>query len=356
MPVAERARALVLAYGWNATVYQTLNRGIAHWYAEAGDAFVGYVARAGVRVVAGAPVCAESRLAEVAFEFERDAARAGEHVCYFAAGDRLERVRRAMSTSAQVVLGAQPVWRPAALTQIISRRATLRAQINRARNKGLVVREWPAALDPADRAPLERMLEYWLSTRGLPPLHFLVEPWTLDRLGDRRLFVAERAGTPVGFLVAAPVPLRNGWLIEQCVRGRGAPNGTTESLIAHVAAVTAAEGSDYLTLGLSPLSRRAGAPTPATALWLRVMLAWIRAHGRRFYNFDGLDAFKAKFRPEHWEWIFALSNEPRVSPRTLYAVAAAFSAGRPEWTIARALARAVKEEARRAVPDRNAVV
>src|SRR5580692_2493963 len=117
------ARALVLAHGWNATVYQTLNRGIDHWYSRAGDAFVGYVARAGVRVVAGAPVCAESRLAAVVTEFEQDAARAGQRVCYFGAGDRLERVRGAMPTSASVVLGAQPIWHPAVLARTIASRA-----------------------------------------------------------------------------------------------------------------------------------------------------------------------------------------------------------------------------------------
>jgi phosphatidylglycerol lysyltransferase len=345
----ERARALVLAHGWNATVYQTLNRGIDHWYADAGDAFVGYVTRAGVRVVAGAPVCAESRLAAVVTEFEHDAERLGQRVCYFAAGDLLERVRSAMSTSASVVLGAQPIWHPAGLARTIANRATLRAQLHRARNKGLIVREWSAHLGRAERAPLERMLGEWLSTRGLPPLHFLVEPYTLDRLGDRRLFVAECHTGPVGFLVAAPIPRRSGWLIEQCVRGRGAPNGTTESLIAHTAQVTANEGSAYLTLGLSPLSHRARILPQPTPRWLRLTLAWVRAHGRRFYNFDGLDAFKAKFRPESWESIFALSNERAVSPRTLYAIAAAFSGGHPEWTIARALAHAVKEEARRAV-------
>jgi phosphatidylglycerol lysyltransferase len=340
---------LVLAHGWNATVYQTLNRGIDHWYTAAGDGFVGYVTRAGMRVVAGAPVCPEAQLPAVIAEFERDAAGAGQRVCYFAAGERLERVRRTMSGSAEVVLGAQPVWHPAVLARTIATRPTLRAQINRARNKGLVVREHDANLGPAERAPLERMLEQWLSTRGLPPLHFLVEPYTLDRLGDRRLFVAQRGGVLVGFLVASPVPLRHGWLIEQCVRASLAPNGTTESLIAHTTDVIAAEGAVYLTLGLSPLSRRARVPPGRNPLWLRATLAWVRAHGRRFYNFDGLDAFKAKFRPESWESIFALTNEPRISPRTLYAIAAAFCEGRPEWTIARALARAVKDEARRAV-------
>ena len=59
--------------------------------------------------------------------------------------------------------------------------------------------------------------------------------------------------------------------------------------------------------------------------WLRWFLAWVRAHGRRFYDFDGLAAFKKKFRPHAWEPIYAVADEPQFSIRTLYAIAAAFS-------------------------------
>jgi phosphatidylglycerol lysyltransferase len=52
----DRARELVLRYGWNATAYQIVNPGIRQWFSGAGDAVVGYVTRWGVRVVAGAPV------------------------------------------------------------------------------------------------------------------------------------------------------------------------------------------------------------------------------------------------------------------------------------------------------------
>ncbi|HMI57811.1 MAG TPA: phosphatidylglycerol lysyltransferase domain-containing protein, partial [Gemmatimonadaceae bacterium] len=81
-----RARALVLEHGWNATAYQILNPGIAHWFSRAGDAVIGYVTRSGVRVVAGAPVCAEERLHDVVAEFAADARAAGDRVCYFGAG------------------------------------------------------------------------------------------------------------------------------------------------------------------------------------------------------------------------------------------------------------------------------
>ena len=77
---------------------------------------------------------------------------------------------------------------------------------------------------------------------------------------------------------------------------------------------------------------------------MRGLLAWIRAHGKRFYNFEGLDAFKAKFMPERWEPIWAITSERRVSLWTLYAIAEAFGKMSPVALVARALGRAVKKE------------
>jgi lysylphosphatidylglycerol synthetase-like protein (DUF2156 family) len=57
-----------------------------------------------------------------------------------------------------------------------------------------------------------------------------------------------------------------------------------------------AAGADAVTTGLAPLSRRAPDEAAAPA-WLALTTRWARAHGRRFYELDGLDAFKAKFRP-----------------------------------------------------------
>jgi phosphatidylglycerol lysyltransferase len=344
----ERVRALVLAHGWNATAYQLVNPGIAHWFSADGDAVVGYVRRHGVRVVAGAPVCPEERLPAVAADFERAAHAAGDRVCYFGAEARLERLYRGDPSHAMVSLGAQPAWDPARWPEILRRRASLRAQLHRARNKEVCVAEWHperAAGHPA----LRRCLAEWLGTRGLPPLHFLVEPETLDRLSDRRVFVAERRGRVVAFLVASPVPARSGWLVEQLVRGREAVNGTSEALIDAAWRALAADGARYVTLGLSPLSRRAVLPAgERPPRWLHLLLAWIRAHGRRFYNFDGLDRFKAKFAPEWWEPVYAIADTPSLGPRTLYAIAAAFTRHSPVLTVAGAAVRALGMELRRA--------
>jgi phosphatidylglycerol lysyltransferase len=72
----------------------------------------------------------------------------------------------------------------------------------------------------------------------------------------------------------------------------------------------------------------------------------VRAHGRRFYNFEGLDRFKAKFAPERWEPVYAIANEGRFSARSLHAIAHAFSGGSPTWLVLRSLARAARTELR----------
>lgn len=343
-------RALVRRYGWNATCYQTLNPGLSHWLEPDGDGAVGYVTatrwphgRTRQWVAAGGPVCAAADVDRVAAAFEAEAARHGARVTWFGADERLCAVREGRPGWTTLSLGAQPVWTPAGLAARIQGKRSLRAQLHRARNKGLTVAPWTAAR--AEHAPaLRHALAAWLARRGLPSLHFLVEPHTLDHLGDRRVFVAEAGGAVVGFAVLSPVPARRGWLVEQIVRVPGAPNGTSESLVQ--AAAEAVAGDAFLTLGLVPLASVGGAAGPPA--WLRALFWWMRQHTRRFYDFEGLERFKAKFEPERWDPIVALTQEPRATLGTLHAVADAFAGARsPSRLVGRALADAAAEEARR---------
>lgn len=339
----ERTRRIVLRYGWNTTSYQILNPGIRRWFSAANDSVVGFIAAAGVRVVAGAPVCARERLEMVVSEFEGDAEQNNQSVCYFAAEARLESVLKNSQTHAKILLGAQPVWEPRNWAAIVAKHKSLRAQISRARNKGVTVTEWTR--EKAAKNPLLiECLHEWLAAKGLPPLHFLVEPDTLERLFDRRVFVAESGETIVGFVVLSPVATRGGWLFEQFIHRPGAPNGTVELMIDRAMRELAAEACEYATLGLSPLSSRARIAPFDNPFWLRILLAWLRKHAQRFYNFDGLDAFKAKLQPERWEPVFAIYNRPNISPRALYAIASVFSGNKPFRLVFGGLWRAVLTE------------
>jgi phosphatidylglycerol lysyltransferase len=335
-----------MRHGWNAVSYQILNRGMRWWFSPAGDAVVGFARHDRVRVVCGAPVCAADRIEEVAGEFERDAAAASDRVVFFGAGARLEQVYLARRDHSLVKIGAQPVWDPREWPAIVAAHASLRAQLNRARNKGVRVREWPAA--EARHAPaLDAVLQEWLATRGLPPLAFMVTPYLLDALDDRRVFVAERGGDVVAYLVATPVPARNGWLVEEWPRSRRAPNGTTQLLVDAAMRAFAEAGCAYATLGLAPLSRRGDDAAGTQPPWLRLLLRWVRAHGRRFYNFAGLEAFKSALQPRAWEPIYAIAPGPHHTPPMLHAIASAFAGGSPAWLVLRAVGGSIREELRR---------
>lgn len=348
-PEVQRARDLVLSHGWNATAYQIVNPGIQHWFSKSGDAVVGYVAHSGVRVVAGAPVCPLDQLSVTVEEFERDARSRNSSVCYFGAEARLENLLANTHTHSMVLMGAQPLWSPGQWQTAIGSHASLRAQINRARNKGVTIAEYPASA--ASTSPqLREVLKQWLKGRGLPPLHFLVEPDTLERLDDRRIFVAAAPSddgvtlSPVAFAVLSPIPARKGWLVEQFPRLSRAPNGTIELLINEAVRAIGEGGAEYVTLGLAPLGKRNVLPHPPEPAWIRLALELAAAHGKRFYNFAGLEAFKSKFYPAGWEPVFAISSGRRFSPRALYAIAGAFASMSPLRLGATILARAVKDE------------
>ncbi|MEA2552916.1 MAG: hypothetical protein QOJ65_1092 [Fimbriimonadaceae bacterium] len=330
-----------MRHGWNTTCYQVLNPGIERWFSQRGDAIVGYVTAKGRRVVAGAPICSRERLDEVLVEWEKAAPL---RPCYFGAEERLYSALREDPAYSKVVLGAQPVWTTESWIVQIQGNASLRYQIQRALHKDVRVSEWPAER-VRNNSNLRAVLGEWLHTRGLPPMHFLVEPETLDWLGDRRLFVAEQRGQAVGFVTMSPVPMRKGWLTEQFVRGQGAPNGTIELMLDTAIRAVAAQGGQMVTMGIVPLSQRASVDGVQNPGWLRGVTAWMRAHGRRFYNFDGLDTFKSKFHPDYWEPIYVISREAQFSPRTLYAIASAFTSGHPMVAVVKGLGRAVRQEA-----------
>jgi phosphatidylglycerol lysyltransferase len=321
------ARELVLSYSWNPIAYQILNPGIKHWFSAQRDAVVGYVVCNRVRVVAGAPVCSPSRTPAVVEEFESEAKRAGERVCYFHVGPRFAGVVRNSTGHSIAAIGSLPYWSPAEWHLVLKSDSSLRYQVSRARNKQIQVAEMPAGI-AADCAELRDIRQNWLRRKHLPPLHFLIEPDIFGQLEDRRLFVAWRNERVVGYLLCSPMPNRDGWLFEQWAHGAQAPLGTSELLVHSAMSAFALEGYKEITMGLVPLSDRAvpvGVPGP---LWLRSLFRFMRLTANSLYNFKGLEYYKYKFRPHSSEPVYVVVNDAHFRPMNVFAIAQAF-AGSP---------------------------
>lgn len=341
--VPPAAVAAVRQHGRVASVYQTLTPQFCRW--ADGESAVAYVRAhrwpggGPVWVAAGEPIGPLADVERAARAFAVSAQRAGARALWFGA-ERPERLGRGW---VPLVVGAQPVWRAGRWPDVLASKPSLRAQVNRAVNKGVRVEEWEAARAGASPA-LRRILRAWAARRGMPPLSFLADPFVLDRLVDRRPFVAVQSGVPVAYLVLAPIPARGAWHVEWLIRAPHAPNGTASLLLD--AAFRAVGAADRVTLGLVPLSTYAPLSDPAPGPAVRALLAWTRAHGRRFYNFEGLERFKAKFQPDVWEPLYLVGDAP-AGLDTLYAVADAFAGPRgPLRLVGRALADAAVDETR----------
>lgn len=312
----EHVLTLLKRHGWNATSFQVLDEGFNYWFDASGEACVAYVDTGRAWVVAGAPIAAEARLREVAERFEVVAKTAGRRVCFFATEPRFSELVPVET----MVVGEQPVWEPARWDATVRGHRSLREQLRRARAKGVTVR----AVAPAELAqpshPMRRgvdgLMERWLASRPMAPMGFLVQLSPYTFVEERRAFVAERHGEVVGFLSAVPVYAREGWFLQDLLRDPRAPNGTAEVLVDAALNAAAAEGRRYVTLGLAPL---AGDVAP----WLRVA----RAVGARLYNFEGLRAFKARFRPHAWHPIHLSWPKGSGGLEPLYHVLSAFARG-----------------------------
>jgi phosphatidylglycerol lysyltransferase len=316
-----RARALELLkrHGWNATSFQILEPGFRYWFAPAGDACVGYVDTGAAWIAAGAPVAGDGALARAADEFLAAARAAGRRAAFFATEERLVH-DPALAHLAALRIGEQPVWDPATWAATVESTRSLREQLRRARNKGVVVRALPAAeladAAGATRRAVDALIARWSEGHPMPPMGFLVQVHAYEHLEERRCFVAERDGRVVGFLAAVPVYARRGWLFEDLLRDPAAPNGTAELLVEAAMRAAAAEDSRYVTLGLVPLA----GPLPA---WLRLA----RRSGLGLYDFEGLRAFKAKLRPEAWSSSYLTFPRAQGELRTVRDVLTAFARG-----------------------------
>ena len=310
----DRVLALLKRFGWNSTSFQVLEPGFHYWF-DGDDACVGYVDTGHAWVVAGPPITAPDRVAETCSRFLAAAAEAGRRVSCFGTEARFTE----LTGWPALRIGDQPIWAPDDWSAVVKQSRSLREQLRRARAKGVAIRELKVGeLAPAHptRIRIDALIQRWLATRPIAPMGFLVQidPFTFPE--ERRYFVAEREGHIVAFLGIIPIYARRGWFFEDFLRDPDAPNGTIELLVDAGMRAAADEQVGIVTLGLVPLAGE-------VSTWLRAA----RRLGRSFYDFDGLRAFKAKFKPRAWDPIYLSYPSGRNSVRAVADTLTAFAHG-----------------------------
>lgn len=290
--IRARLVAAVHAHGREAVSFQALEDGLAVY--EDPDGLVAYADTGTAHVAVGSPLAPEDAVAEVGARFVAHA-KARRRRALFVGVENPSLFRNVEA----LVIGEQPVYEPATWADTLRRKRSLREQLRRARAKGVRVRRVEAS-EIAEGSPLRAHVEAlaadWLRTRHMEPMRFLVALEPFHEPTAHRYFLAEHEGSVVAFASAVPIPAAGGYLLEDVVRAREMPNGTSELLVD--ALFRELRDAPMVTLGLAPLT---GAVHP--------VLKVIRAVTRPLYDFAGVRAYKERLAPGRFDRVYLVHPE-----------------------------------------------
>ena len=294
--------------------------------------------------MAGDPFTSAENLAAVATAFLERAHGEGRVVGFMPATERFAKSTNGLGLRA-IKIGSAPYFDLSTWAPRGDRAKKARAGVNQARRVGVRVEEVVNVDDELIRETA-CLRKSWLNMRrSAMKFEWLFAVNLFQNKDLKKYFTARDAsGTLVGFLAASPIPARDGWYLEDILRSKKAPNGTTDLLVVEVLNLLKRDGAKLATLGTAPMAMEGGidpevVDSPKLDQATRIAASWCSI----FYNFDGVRHFKAKFAPSWWENEYILMS-PGVSvpPRIFRAFVQAILPAGPSILIARQINRAWK--------------
>ena len=276
---------------------------------------VAYTESGGIWMVAGEPFAAESDLVRITNEFITHARSVKKTVAFLPATERF--ARAAVSDEVRIVkIGASPYFDLTKWDPRGNSAKHLRTGVNRGRRAGLTVTE-VADLTPEFRSEVGRLVAEWGEKRRAGVrFGWLFELMPFQNAEFKKFFAAHDAeGSLMGILAASPIPAREGWYLEDVIRGNDAPDGTSDLLVFETLRALAASGAKVATLGTVPLSTRGDEGISCGRnRAVEAMLDLSRKQLKALYNFEGLGHFKSKFVPCWWENEYVVVTKGHLLP------------------------------------------
>lgn len=324
-------------YGYNAHALVSIAQGIHLWRCSKGA--VAYNEFGKVWLVPGDPLASAEKLAPVAERFLRKAVAANRVVGFVPATEQFAKHGRELGLRA-IKIGAAPYFDLTTWAPRGDRAKKARAGVNQARRAGVHVTE-VVEIDDKLRREAACLCKSWLTTRrSAIKFEWLFTVDLFQHHEHKKYFTARDAnGKLVGFLAASPIPARNGWYLEDVLRSKRAPNGTTDLIVVEVLNSLKRSGATLATLGTTLMASEGETNVHTSSTISKA--AWVIARCfSLFYNFNGVRRFKAKFAPSWWENEYVLLTQELTAPvRVTRAFVKAIIPAGPSTLIARQIRR-----------------
>lgn len=177
------------------------------------------------------------------------------------------------------------------------KRAALRYSLRRAERDGCTIEVIDAAAVPAHLDILRRISDSWLKSRSAREKSFSVAAFSEAYLAAQSVMLVRQNGEPVAFTTFMTTDLNVEATVGVMRHVADASPYVMDYLFVQLALFLKSGGYRSLSLGVAPFSGVQPMPLSSPLHRLATMV-W--RFGGRFYNFQGLRAFKGKFQPR-WE-------------------------------------------------------
>ena len=328
-------------HGYNAHTLVGIAPGIRLWNCSEREGAVAYNEFGRVWLVPGDPLASIENLALVSESFLQKARTEHCVVGFMPATEQFAKQSKSLGLRA-IKIGSAPYFDLATWAPRGDRAKKARAGVNQARRAGVRVTE-VFTIDDRLICETARLTKSWLTTRRSAIKFEWLFNVDLFRHKDKKKYFAARdtTGKLVGFLAASPIPARHGWYLEDVLRSKNAPNGTTDLLVVEVLDMLKKNGAKLATLGTAPMAMAGSIDPEVQDSRFLSKLAWVVANCVSiFYNFEGVRRFKGKFAPSWWESEYVLMSQELTAPaRVTRAFVKAIVPAGPSTLIARQIRR-----------------
>lgn len=302
----ERARTILMAQG-DASANIALTGDKCLMFSDSGRSFLMYRIRGRSWIALHEPFGEPSEFKALAWAFHDLAYEANGRPIFYSVSAAQVPLWIDMGL-ALIKMGAEAVVPLANFSLEGPERKRLRASHNRALRDGLTFEVLHPPFAPGLMEDLRMISDAWLAAKTGGEKGFSVgtfDPAVLDRAP---IAVVRQKDRIVAFASLWVTDLKHSATIDLMRHVDDAPSGLMEFLFTELLLHFAAEGYAEFSLGNAPLAgldARRGVPL-STRLG-----AFVYRHGRQFYNFEGLRAFKDKFDPE-WRPVY-VALSPRAN-------------------------------------------
>jgi phosphatidylglycerol lysyltransferase len=263
---------------------------------DARDAFVMYGVKGRTWVALGDPVGAESEIPGLIRRFLERCHEAGGTPAFYQVGPA-HLFRYADSGLTCVKVGEEAKIDLRAFSLEGGAATRFRQVVRRFEKDGAVFRVLSVDEVPAALPELRAVSNAWLRHKTGAEKGFSLGFFEASYVQRGPVAVIERGGRVQAFSNLWLGPDGTELSLDLMRQSADAPKGVMDELLVHLMVWGRAHGYERLALGMAPLSGVEA--SPVASLWQRLG-ALLYEHGGRFYNFQGLRAFKDKFHP-NWE-------------------------------------------------------